>query len=122
MSVLDSYFKLFDEANNSEEKFDQLNNLFSDDITFVLNGSAYKGKDAWKSFVIQVYSTNKELKHMYNGWQQNDDGSYSTKWAICGNRYKTGVYTQEGTDIARLDNDGKIVYLENCPDNTDFLA
>lgn len=32
-----------------------------------------------------------------------------------------GVYTEEGMDIARLDEQGKIVYLENVPDNTSFF-
>lgn len=122
MRVLDNYFKLFDEANDSDESFAQLNALFSDDITFVLNGRTFNGKDAWENFVKQVFNSNKELKHMYNGWEQNKDGTYVTKWAICGNRYETGVYTQEGIDIAKLDNDGKISYLENRPNNSDFLS
>ncbi|MDT3959379.1 nuclear transport factor 2 family protein [Staphylococcus kloosii] len=122
MSVLDNYFKLFDEAKESEESFNNLNALFSDDVTFVLNGSTFNGKKAWENFVKQVFDSNKELKHMYNGWEQNEDGTYATKWAICGNRYKTGVYTQEGIDIARLDSDGKIIYLENKPNNSDFLS
>ncbi len=32
---------------------------------------------------------------------------------MCGNRFETGVYTQEGIDIARLDDEGKIIYLES---------
>lgn len=122
MNVLDNYFKLFDEAKKSEESFNKLNALFSDDITFVLNGRTFNGKNAWENFVKQVFGSNKELKHMYNGWEQNEDGTYATKWAICGNRYKTGVYTQEGIDIARLDSNGKIIYLENKPNNSDFLS
>lgn len=122
MNVLDNYFKLFDEAKESEESFNKLNALFSDDITFVLNGRTFNGKNAWENFVKQVFGSNKELKHMYNGWEQNEDGTYATKWAICGNRYKTGVYTQEGIDIARLDINGKIIYLENKPNNSDFLS
>ncbi|GAA6822914.1 hypothetical protein HpBTM60_21460 [Helicobacter pylori] len=122
MRVLDNYFKLFDEANDSDESFAQLNALFSDDITFVLNGRTFNSKDAWENFVKQVFNSNKELKHMYNGWEQNKDGTYVTKWAICGNRYETGVYTQEGIDIAKLDSDGKISYLENRPNNSDFLS
>jgi hypothetical protein len=122
MNVLDNYFKLFDEAKESEESFNKLNALFSDDITFVLNGRTFNGKNAWENFVKQVFGSNKELKHMYNGWEQNEDGTYATKWAICGNRYKTGVYTQEGIDIARLDSNGKIIYLENKPNNSDFLS
>lgn len=122
MDVLDNYFKFFDEAKESEESFNKLNALFSDDITFVLNGRTFNGKNAWENFVKQVFASNKELKHMYNGWELNEDGTYATKWAICGNRYETGVYTQEGIDIAKLDSEGKIIYLENKPNNSDFLS
>ncbi len=38
MQILDNYFKLFDEARYNEESFQQLTDLFSDDIVFVLNG------------------------------------------------------------------------------------
>ena len=41
MDVLDNYFKLFDEAKESEASFNKLNALFSDDITFVLNGRTF---------------------------------------------------------------------------------
>lgn len=122
MNVLDEYFILFDEARYSEESFHKLNELFHDDIEFVLNKKTFKGKEAWKQFVKSVYRTNKDLKHMHNGWTQNEDGSYETDWAICGNRYETGVYTQEGKDIARLDANGKIIYLENQPKDDQLFS
>ncbi|WP_239733261.1 MULTISPECIES: nuclear transport factor 2 family protein [Mammaliicoccus] len=122
MNILDEYFILFDEARYSEESFHKLNELFHDDIEFVLNKKTFKGKEAWKQFVKSVYTTNKGLKHMHNGWTQNEDGSYETDWAICGNRYETGVYTQEGKDIARLDANGKIIYLENQPKDDQLFS
>ncbi|MCE4979506.1 nuclear transport factor 2 family protein [Mammaliicoccus sciuri] len=122
MNILDEYFILFDEARYSEESFHKLNELFHDDIEFVLNKKTFKGKEAWKQFVKNVYTTNKDLKHMHNGWTQNEDGSYETDWAICGNRYETGVYTQEGKDIARLDANGKIIYLENQPKDDQLFS
>lgn len=122
MKVLDEYFILFDEARYREESFHKLNELFHDDIEFVLNKKTFKGKEAWKQFVKSVYTTNKDLKHMHNGWTQNEDGSYETDWAICGNRYETGVYTQEGKDIARLDANGKIIYLENQPKDDQLFS
>lgn len=122
MNILDEYFILFDEARYSEESFHKLNELFHDDIEFVLNKKTFKGKEAWKQFVKSVYTTNKDLKHMHSGWTQNEDGSYETDWAICGNRYETGVYTQEGKDIARLDANGKIIYLENQPKDDQLFS
>ncbi|PKI21079.1 polyketide cyclase [Staphylococcus succinus] len=122
MDTLDAYFKLFDEARYSETSFDALVALFSENITFVLNGHAYHGKEAWANFVKKVFEMNEDLKHMSNGWYQKDDGSYEAKWAICGKRYATGVYTQEGIDIAKLDKDNKISYLENKPYDANLFS
>ncbi|MCG7337858.1 nuclear transport factor 2 family protein [Staphylococcus sp. ACRSN] len=122
MHTLDAYFKLFDESRLSEESFDGLVALFSEDITFVLNGQAYHGIEAWKQFVRKVFEINSDLKHMYDGWIENEDGSYQTRWAVCGKRYETGVYTQEGIDIAKLDSDNKISYLENKPNDSGLFS
>ena len=113
MQILDDYFILFDEARYSEESFQQLTNLFSDDIVFVLNGKSFQGKTVWQNFVRSVYQTNKDLKHMHNGWIKQEDGSFQAQWAIYGNRFESGDYTQEGVDIARINENGKIAYLEN---------
>ena len=47
MKTLDAYFILFDEARYSDESFDKLNDLFNDDIEFVLNQKTFKGY-MWK--------------------------------------------------------------------------
>lgn len=122
MQILDNYFKLFDEARYNEESFQQLTDLFSDDIVFVLNGKSFQGKAAWQNFVRSVYQTNKDLKHMHNGWVKQEDGSFQTQWAICGKRFESGVYTQEGLDIARINENGKIAYLENKPNDTQLFS
>ncbi|MEK4562939.1 nuclear transport factor 2 family protein [Staphylococcus sp. FSL K6-3157] len=122
MKILDDYFTLFDESRYSDESFEKLNDLFSENIVFVLNGKSFTGKDEWKQFVKSVYKTNKDLKHMHNSWIKNNDGTFETQWVICGNRFENGVYTQEGIDIAQLDDDGKIVYLENKPKDKQLFS
>lgn len=122
MQILDDYFILFDEARYSEESFQQLTNLFSDDIVFVLNGKSFQGKTVWQNFVRSVYQTNKDLKHMHNGWIKQEDGSFQAQWAIYGNRFKSGDYTQEGVDIARINENGKIAYLENKPNDAQLFS
>lgn len=119
--ILDDYFARFDEARNGATQKEALHELFSEELIFVLNGREIKGKENWRAFIEKVYETNEQLVHMYNGWEQQADGTYQTRWAICGKRFETGVYTEEGMDIARLDEQGKIVYLENVPDNTAFF-
>lgn len=122
MQILDDYFILFDEARYSEESFQQLTNLFSDDIVFVLNGKSFQGKTVWQNFVRSVYQTNKDLKHMHNGWIKQEDGSFQAQWAIYGNRFESGDYTQEGVDIARINENGKIAYLENKPNDAQLFS
>lgn len=122
MQILDDYFILFDEARYSEESFQQLTNLFSDDIVFVLNGKSFQGKTVWQNFVRSVYQTNKDLKHMHNGWIKQEDGSFQAQWAIYDNRFESGDYTQEGVDIARINENGKIAYLENKPNDAQLFS
>lgn len=122
MQILDDYFILFDEARYSEESFQQLTDLFSEDIVFVLNGKSFQGKTAWQNFVRSVFQTNKDLKHMHNGWIKQEDGSFQAQWAIYGNRFESGDYTQEGVDIARINENGKIAYLENKPNDAQLFS
>ena len=96
--------------------------MFSEDIVFVLNGKSFQGKTAWQNFVRSVFQTNKDLKHMHNGWIKQEDGSFQTQWAICGNRFESGVYTQEGVDIARINENGMIAYLENKPNDAQLFS
>lgn len=120
--ILDDYFARFDKARQGAAQKEALHELFSEELVFVLNGQEIKGKSNWRAFIDKVYQSNEQLVHMYNGWEQQEDGTYQTRWAICGKRFETGVYTEEGMDIARLDDQGKIVYLENVPDNTAFFS
>ncbi|EOT46501.1 MULTISPECIES: nuclear transport factor 2 family protein [Enterococcus] len=120
--ILDDYFARFDDARQGAAQKEALHELFSEELVFVLNGQEIKGKSNWRAFIDKVYQSNEQLVHMYNGWEQQEDGTYQTRWAICGKRFETGVYTEEGMDIARLDDQGKIVYLENVPDNTAFFS
>lgn len=118
MTTLDRYFDLFDASRTDEQAFSDLVSLFSDDITFVLNGQEQHGIEAWKNFVRMVFTANQDIKHMYEAWLPSADGdTFETRWAVCGKRADGTVFTQDGTDIARLDADGKIVYLANVPDD-----
>lgn len=54
---------------------------------------------------------------MYAGWEETTPGTYATRWAVCGKRADGSVFTQDGKDIARLDGNGRIAYLENVPDD-----
>ena len=115
--VLNRYFDLFDASRTDAQAFDDLVSLFTTDITFVLNGQPKHGIDAWKQFVRYVFTANQDIKHMYAGWEETTPGTYETRWAVCGKRADGSVFTQDGKDIARLDENGRIAYLENVPDD-----
>ncbi|MEN0642567.1 nuclear transport factor 2 family protein [Alkalicoccobacillus gibsonii] len=122
MNNLNKYFDLFDQSRTSEQAFNNLINLFSEDITFILNGKKKEGIHNWKAFVTKIYEENVDLKHMYEGWLSVEGtDTYQTNWAICGKHKSGKVYTQTGKDIAKLNDQGEICYLENVPDNTDLF-
>lgn len=123
MQYLEKYFRLFDETRNSEDAKEELMNLFTDDVIFVLNGYKQSGKDKFRAFVTSVYENLIDLKHMYEGWKLNEKtGRYETNWAICGKRKDQTVYTQTGVDIVELDENGRIKYIENVPNDSNMFS
>ncbi|MEH7609194.1 nuclear transport factor 2 family protein, partial [Priestia megaterium] len=101
----------FDQSRTSEQAFEELVGLFSDDIVFVLNGHEKQGIENWKLFVKMVFKENADIKHMFEGWKAVEGtDKFETPWAVCGKRASGSVFTQTGKDIAKLDDSGKISY------------
>lgn len=123
MEYLERYFRLFDETRTSEKAKEELMSLFTDDVVFVLNGYTQSVKDKFRAFVTSVYENLIDLKHMYEGWKLNEEtGRYETNWAICGKRKDQTVYTQTGVDIVELDENGRIKYIENVPNDSNMFS
>lgn len=119
ISVLDKYFPLFDESRISKDARKELISLFSEDITFVLNGHEKHGMKEWENFLDLIFTNNTDIKHMYEGWEFNKETQkYETRWAVCGKSQNNKVYTQVGIDIAQLDENNKIKYLANIPEDS----
>ncbi|MDY8093404.1 nuclear transport factor 2 family protein [Paenibacillus polymyxa] len=119
MKILEDYFHYYDLAKDDEKSRERLISLFSEKIEFVLNGDRKQGMNSWKSFLNMFSEGSLEIKHMYEGWKPvpREPDTYQTKWAaVCGKKATGEVYTLTGVDKARLDAEGKIVYLENIPD------
>ncbi|QDH21127.1 nuclear transport factor 2 family protein [Saccharibacillus brassicae] len=110
--LLNTYFRLFDAARTDESAMQDLLSLFVPDAEIVLNGSSRTG---FEDFVRAFYAYNSDVKHMWEAWERQPDGSYRTNWAVCGHSAEGKVYAKTGIDIARLNEQGKIVYLENVP-------
>lgn len=122
MKNLEKYFDLFDQSRTSEKAMEELVGLFSDDIVFILNGHKKSGIESWKLFVKTIFQQNSDIKHMFEGWKSIEGTDlFETPWAVCGKRTSGTVFTQTGKDIAKLNDEGKISYLENVPDNTNMF-
>ncbi|TDL80546.1 nuclear transport factor 2 family protein [Peribacillus frigoritolerans] len=119
MKILNDYFYLFDQAGQDTKAMDELLSLFSPKVEIVLNGAKQIG---FENFIKAFYSNNAEVKHMFEKWMLNDQsGYYETNWAVCGKTIQGKVYALSGIDRAKLNEEGKIVYLENIPsDKTIF--
>ncbi|MGX1194670.1 nuclear transport factor 2 family protein [Metabacillus sp. SLBN-84] len=122
MKNLNIYFDLFDQSRTDEQAFEELISLFSNDLVFVLNGHKKQGIENFKLFVQMVFTENADIKHMFEGWKAVEGtDTFATPWAVCGKRSAGSVFTQTGKDIAKLNDDGKICYLENIPDNASMF-
>ena len=119
LTVLNTYFRLFDAARTDESAMNDLLSLFTQDAEIVLNGTSRTGFDG---FMKAFYEYNRDVKHMWDGWVLQADDSYHTNWAVCGQTSEGAVYAKTGVDIARLNADGKIVYLENVPTDKDAFG
>lgn len=119
LTLLNTYFRLFDESRISERAMEDLLSLFEPDAEIVLNGSRRIG---FEDFIRAFYANNRDIKHMWDRWERQSDGTYQANWAVCGQTSAGSVYAQTGLDIARLNEAGKIVYLENVPTDKNAFA
>ncbi|KOY14733.1 polyketide cyclase [Paenibacillus xylanivorans] len=108
--MLNNYFRLFDASRTDERAMQDLLSLFTLDAEIVLNGTSRTG---FAGFMKTFYEYNSDVKHMWDQWEIQPDGSYQTNWAVCGQAADGTVYAKTGIDIARLNEAGQIVYLEN---------
>ncbi|KQO17182.1 hypothetical protein [Paenibacillus sp. Leaf72] len=113
-AVLDVYFQLFDASRTDERAMEKLLALFTPDVEIVLNGTKRTG---FESFIKAFHQFNNDIKHMWDSWELQGNGSYQTNWAVCGKTVEGAVYAKTGIDIAKLTDDGKIIYLENVQDD-----
>ncbi|WP_342603868.1 nuclear transport factor 2 family protein [Peribacillus sp. FSL E2-0159] len=119
MKILNDYFYLFDQAGQDSNAMDELLSLFSPDVVIVLNGAKQIG---FETFIKAFYENNSEVKHMYENWELKNNGEYyETNWAVCGKTSSGKVYALSGIDRAKLDQHGKIVYLENIPSDKNIF-
>ncbi|MDT0124647.1 nuclear transport factor 2 family protein [Paenibacillus sp. RRE4] len=110
ITMLNNYFRLFDASRTDQRAMEDLLSLFTPDAEIVLNGTSHTG---FEGFMKAFYNYNQDIKHMWDAWVPQPDGSYQTNWAVCGQATDGSVYAKTGVDIARVNDAGRIVYLEN---------
>lgn len=110
ITMLNNYFRLFDASRTDARAMKDLLSMFTPDAEIVLNGNSRRG---FEGFMKAFYEYNQDIKHMWDAWELQPDGSYRTNWAVCGQAADGKVYAKAGIDIARVNDAGLIVYLEN---------
>lgn len=118
MNNLNEYFDLFDQSRTDVNAMERLLELFTPDAVIVLNGVTRIG---FEGFMKAFYTNNSDVKHMWEKWEPQSDGSYVSNWAVSGKTVAGKVYALTGIDIAKLDDEGKIKYLENVPNDKNAL-
>lgn len=119
ITLLNNYFRLFDASRTDARAIEDLLSLFTADAEIVLNGTSRRG---FEGFMKAFYEYNMDVKHMWDGWVLQPDGSYQTNWAVCGQAADGTVYAKTGIDIARVNDEGQIMYLENVQDDKDAFS
>lgn len=112
MNTLDIYFKLSDTAGSSQEDFNNLIDLFSDDAVVVANGGKkIIGIDDIKNFYKKFFTANVELKHIWK--TEISDFDVKVQWGVVGKRrIDEEIFTLLGDDYATLDINSKIKELK----------
>lgn len=110
ITILNNYFRLYDASRTNDRAMEDLLSLFTQDAEIVSSRGSRKG---FEGVIKTFYENNKDIKHMWDSWVLQSDGSYRTNWAVCGQAADGTVYAKAGIDIVRMNDAGQIVYLKN---------
>ncbi|WP_223066558.1 nuclear transport factor 2 family protein [Paenibacillus caui] len=111
MTILDQYFELSYQAGHDKVAFKELVNLFSDKaVVRPAGGAEIKGKESIETFYKEFFRKNVVLHHVWA--TQTSEDKLTTAWAVAGRRADGTVFALQGTDIAKLDPEGKIQTLD----------
>ncbi|WP_339253307.1 nuclear transport factor 2 family protein [Paenibacillus sp. FSL P2-0136] len=110
ITMLNNYFRLYDASRTDDRAMHDLLSLFTQDAEIVSGGRSRTG---FEVVIKTFYEHNKDIKHMWDAWVLQPDGSYLTNWAVCGQAADGTVYAKAGIDIMRVNDMGQIMYLKN---------
>lgn len=117
MNTLEQYFILSDIAGKDSNSFDKLIALFADDAIIDANdGKSYQGRGEIQEFFKHFFQNSTELKHVWTIVES--DKEIIVSWGVVGKRSETGdIFTLTGKDVARINDEQKIIYLQVIGDN-----
>jgi len=114
MTIFDKYFTLWDAALSDESAFNDLLDLFADDVVVQAPQGEVKGKDALGFGIKETLKNYLSMKHVWNA--KNTDQGQQATWAVV-HELKTGeMHAAVGIDIIQLNASGEIKYLEIRPE------
>jgi hypothetical protein len=119
ITMLNNYFRLYDASRTDDKAMQDLLSLFTPDAEIVAYGSSRTG---FEGVIKSFYERNKDIKHMWDEWVLQPDGSYRTNWAVCGQAADGTVYAKAGIDIVRVNDAGQIEYLKNVQTTEDAYS
>ncbi|MGH4036346.1 MAG: hypothetical protein ACRQFF_00695 [Sphaerochaeta sp.] len=114
MTIFDKYFTLWDSALLDESAFNDLIGLFAEDVVVQASQGEVKGKDTLAFGIRETLKNYFSMKHVWNA--KNTDNGLKATWAVV-HELKTGeMHAAVGVDIIKLNEFGKIKYLEIRPE------
>ncbi|MFM7887514.1 MAG: ethyl tert-butyl ether degradation protein EthD [Pseudanabaena sp.] len=111
MTVLDRYFELSDRANDDEQAFYELVELFADEAEVQPAGARkVVGKNAIANLYRQFFQTYSGMQRVWT--TRRTENGLEAIWAIVGKRDSGELFAMQGRHIAEVDAQGKIYALE----------
>ncbi|MFN9668266.1 MAG: ethyl tert-butyl ether degradation protein EthD [Pseudanabaena sp.] len=111
MTVLDRYFELSDRANDDEQAFYELVELFADEAEVQPAGACkVVGKDAIANLYRQFFQNYSGIQRVWT--TRRTENGLAPNWAIAGKPERGELFAMQGRHIAEVDAQGKIYALE----------
>lgn len=118
MTIFDQYFTLWDESLTEEAAYHKLMDLFAEDVVVLApHGDSVqevKGKDLLGMGIKATLGNYVSMQHIWTA--KETDTGFQANWAVVHQLKAGAMHAAVGIDIIKLDESGKIKYLEIKPD------
>ncbi len=114
MTIFDKYFTFWDSALLDESAFNELMDLFADDVVVKAPQGEVKGKDKLGFGIKETLKNYFSMKHVWK--EKNTDYGLKATWAVVHELKNGEMHAAVGVDIIQLNESGKIKHLEIRPE------